>query len=161
VHNALYVLNPSQIALRMPSHFDLRFSDFHCLRPLKWLSDEVITVVFLLLQDLSKDTMVLGTFTKECFLRANRESVVDGQTKIGRQLAKHLIKHQVHSTTGLCHTFLINIILFQLNAQELRRVLVPLHVNGSHWTLLVIDLDQDPLQPTRICARSEIRTLTL
>ena len=163
VHNALHVLDPRQTALRIPSHVDLRFSDFHCLKPLVWLSDEVINLVLLLLQDLSKDTMVLSTFTKEVFSRAKRKGVVDLEirTKMGRQLAKHLKKHQVHSTTGLCHTFLINIILFQLNAQELRRVLVPLHVGGSHWTLLVVNLDQDASQPTCIFARSEIRTLTL
>jgi hypothetical protein len=103
VHNALNVLNPSQTALRMPYHIDLPLRHLHCLKPSVWLNDEVINVAMLLLQQLSKSTMVLSSFTKEKFLREFRLSQHDSRSKLAKQLGKHLKKHQVRSTTGLCH----------------------------------------------------------
>ena len=112
MHSVLNVLDESQIGLRMPSHFDLSLSYFHCLKPEEWLNDEVINVAMLMLQHVSKDTMVLSTFTKETFLMEYRSSQLEARRKLATQLGKHLKKHQVRSTTGLCHTFLI--ILFSV-----------------------------------------------
>jgi len=103
VYSALNVLNPSQTALRMPSHVDLPLRYLHCLKPSVWLNDEVINVAMLLLQQLSKSTMVLSTFIKEVFLREWRSDQLAARDKLAKQLRKHLNKHQVHSTTGLCH----------------------------------------------------------
>ena len=112
VNDALHTVDQGQIALRMASHVDLTFGDFRCLQPLKWLNDEVINATMLMLQHVSKDTMVLSTFTKETFLMEYKSSQLDSRRKLGRTLSKHMKKHQVRSTTGLCHTFLI--ILFSV-----------------------------------------------
>jgi hypothetical protein len=160
VQYALDKADPNQNALPMPYDFDLRFRDFHCLRPRVWLKDAVINTVMLLLQNVSEDTMVLSSFTKDVFLREyHKGGIIVSREKLGRQLAKHLEKYQVRCTTGLNHTFLI--ILSQLNAQELRKVLVPLNLDDVHWVLLVVQLDQNLLQPTCVVARSEIRIDTL
>ena len=36
-----------------------------------------------------------------------------------------------------------------------------MHIDGVHWGLLVIELDQNPSQATYVVARSEMRALTL
>ena len=87
----------------MPTHFDLKLSYFDCLRPSKWLNDEVVNAAMLMLQHVSKDTMVLSTFTKVKFMREVKTCQLTARIKLGRELKKHLEKHQVRSTTGLCH----------------------------------------------------------
>ena len=112
MHKVLNDLDPNLIALRMPTHFDLKLSNFHCLKPSVWLNDETINAAMLLLQHVSKDTMVLGTFTKNKFMLDVSSSQLKARSKLAKQLGKHLKKHQVRSTTGLCHKFLI--ILFSV-----------------------------------------------